>query len=377
MTADSITAKRVLSVENHAYGRRVVLTVSISKANRNASGETPRTIHSHRLLSTPRTPLSDVERERRILRPNIGTAPSDERDVEDSFKRLLIPSSQPESNVSTYQIQWQRDSIISARQTLAKWRLLNLQHYLIRDLFDDKLLDPSISLSDTHLKIADVCCDIAPLCHATTELFALDINPAQLPPAAWLPRSIHRRRFDVFDAATPSDLEGSFDIVNVQILFSFVKDEHINQVITNLSRLLKPGGYLQWTEFDGNNPITFSPDPSFKSELMPRFASDIWKLIRQPCSSWMDTLDSIMGSGELETVKCLRPNLKQGKLPFWTQEYIMVHKGICQVFLESTQDPKSREEAEAYMEMLEEVKLEMQARGTALWLPVVRVIGQK
>ena len=35
---------------------------------------------------------------------------------------------------------------------------LNLQHYLIKDLFDDHLLDPGISFSEPNLKIADVGC---------------------------------------------------------------------------------------------------------------------------------------------------------------------------------------------------------------------------
>ncbi|KAL9108510.1 MAG: hypothetical protein Q9227_006725 [Pyrenula ochraceoflavens] len=262
---------------------------------------------------------------------------------------------------------------------------LNLQHYLIKDLFDDQLLDPSIPYDSPDLRIADIGCgtgiwllDLAPKCHPTTKLFALDINPAQLPPSAWLPKSIQSRYFNVFDGVIAGDLEKSFDIINMQVVFSFVKDHHISLVLDKILRLLKPGGYLQWTDFDGFNAVCISPDPSYESEFVPRFHFDVWKLIGQPLSSWMDKLDTIFLSKDLKNVKSLTPQCKLDKLRFWTQEYLMVHREFCAVFLESVHNEgEDRAKAEEYEEIFQKAKDEIQRKGVALWYPVIRAVGRK
>ncbi|KAI1736261.1 hypothetical protein F4680DRAFT_432335 [Xylaria scruposa] len=147
---------------------------------------------------------------------------------------------------------------------------LNLQHHLWKDIFGYSL-HPKIPRDTKFLKIADVATgtgswllDLHSQLESSTEteLVGFDVDIAQVGPKEWLPPNFSLRKWSVFDDV-PDDLVATFDIVNVRLIV-FVIENDPAPVLRNLTKLLKPGGYLQWCEIDleSQHVETISPDVS-------------------------------------------------------------------------------------------------------------------
>ncbi|RYP61548.1 hypothetical protein DL769_007648 [Monosporascus sp. CRB-8-3] len=145
---------------------------------------------------------------------------------------------------------------------------LNLQHHLWKDIFG-YTLSPKIPRDKKFLKVADIATgtgvwlldlhtQLDPV--TETELVGFDVDINQVGPKEWLPNNLSIREWSVFDDV-PEDLVGTFDIVNVRLIV-FVIEEDPAPVLRNLTKLLKPGGYLQWCEIDleSQHVETISPD---------------------------------------------------------------------------------------------------------------------
>jgi hypothetical protein len=59
-------------------------------------------------------------------------------------------------------------------------------------------------------------------------------------------------QLEVLDASKPlpEELRGQFDVVHIRLLQSVILNDDPGWVISHCKELLKPGGYLQWEEFD-------------------------------------------------------------------------------------------------------------------------------
>lgn len=95
---------------------------------------------------------------------------------------------------------------------------------------------------------------------------AIDISSRQFPPEEIRPQNI---RFSVHDAKEPFDPKhhGQYDMVHVRALVAGMEAADWKLVIDNLFHMLKPGGYLQWSEGDLTSPLVLRSgnDPaSFK-----------------------------------------------------------------------------------------------------------------
>ncbi|KAI0143469.1 S-adenosyl-L-methionine-dependent methyltransferase [Xylariaceae sp. FL1272] len=134
---------------------------------------------------------------------------------------------------------------------------INLQHYLSCDIFG-YITHPSIPLAQfaVDARIADVgtgtgiwLSDIAHRVPKSVRLDGLDVSFEAAPPQGYFPANVTLLSWDI-KTAPPEELAGVYDLVHVRH-FSFVlQDKEVNDVLSNLLALLKPGGYLQWTEPD-------------------------------------------------------------------------------------------------------------------------------
>ncbi|KAI1827541.1 hypothetical protein F4861DRAFT_369582 [Xylaria intraflava] len=77
----------------------------------------------------------------------------------------------------------------------------------------------------------------------------LDISSANYPSPTDLPGNVNMTLLDV-KKPIPEDLHGKYDVVHVRILVAAMLPEDWDPTVANLSLMLKPGGYLQWTECD-------------------------------------------------------------------------------------------------------------------------------
>ncbi|KAI1879089.1 hypothetical protein JX265_003266 [Neoarthrinium moseri] len=150
---------------------------------------------------------------------------------------------------------------------LSDFNRLNLQHYLWKDIFG-YALHPKVPRDQKSLKVADVgtgtgiwLLDMASqLDDDSAEFVGIDTDVTQVGPAEWLPQNLSIRQWSVF-TDVPEDLVGKFDIVNIR-LFCWVIETNPAAILQKLTKLLKPGGYLQWCELDMESMRieTISPD---------------------------------------------------------------------------------------------------------------------
>ncbi|TGJ80277.1 hypothetical protein E0Z10_g8484 [Xylaria hypoxylon] len=76
-----------------------------------------------------------------------------------------------------------------------------------------------------------------------------DISRAAFPPPGDLPENVTLTVLDV-KKPVPETLHEKYDVVNVRMLVAAMLPEDWAPAVVNLSRMLKPGGFLQWTECD-------------------------------------------------------------------------------------------------------------------------------
>lgn len=78
---------------------------------------------------------------------------------------------------------------------------------------------------------------------------AYDISLSQTPPSAFCPTSVTFNTLDIF-APIPSDLVGIYDILCIRHFICVIQSGDPTTLLKQLLKLLKPGGYLQWQEWD-------------------------------------------------------------------------------------------------------------------------------
>ena len=136
--------------------------------------------------------------------------------------------------------------------------------------------DGKDSRATSPLRIADIACGtsiwlrhVSHLLPPSTILDGYDISLSQCPPSQWLPPNIHLREWDLFTEPYP-DMLGVYDVVHVRLLFVVVRENNPGEILENLKKLLKPGGYLQWDEISVSESFILRTDPGVEAPLMER-----------------------------------------------------------------------------------------------------------
>ncbi|KAF3071092.1 methyltransferase [Daldinia childiae] len=83
--------------------------------------------------------------------------------------------------------------------------------------------------------------------NATLEGF--DISPALFPLKNELPPNLALAVLNIKQPA-PEELHGKFDVVHVRMLVAGMSQNDWAPAVENITRMLKPGGFLQWEECD-------------------------------------------------------------------------------------------------------------------------------
>ncbi|KAF2649437.1 hypothetical protein K491DRAFT_721664 [Lophiostoma macrostomum CBS 122681] len=159
-----------------------------------------------------------------------------------------------------------------------------LQHYLYKDGLN-YLLHPHIVTENTHSKVAEIgvgtciwLIELARELPPTVQLDGIDIDFAQCPPKEWLPSNIAWITHDVF-AEPPHELIEKYDVIHVQLFITILRDGNPVPMLQNLLKMLKPGGYLQWGEWD------FTSWEVMRTSVAPSKSNDELEQIREYTST--------------------------------------------------------------------------------------------
>lgn len=146
---------------------------------------------------------------------------------------------------------------------------LNLQHYLWKDAVGYNI-HPDIPVQDHNdFRIADIgtgtgiwLIDVNRQL-PSARLDGFDISPDQYPPKEWLPSTISLETMDVHKPI-PHELRGKYDLVHVRLFITVVKKDDPSPILENLKAMLKPDGYLQWSEHNLATISVESTKPGMK-----------------------------------------------------------------------------------------------------------------
>ncbi|GKZ93643.1 hypothetical protein AnigIFM63604_006128 [Aspergillus niger] len=155
---------------------------------------------------------------------------------------------------------------------------LNRQHNLIQQTFlNNQLFHPSIPLSSLTGGIADIGCGTGIWLHEVAQSLQSPGGASASPTTTTLPSLVG---FDLNAAAFPENptpgiqlvqhdctkpfdarYHGQFDLVNIRGLAYAITEEKLSRALENALLLLRPGGYLQWTESEARLFKVFPETP--------------------------------------------------------------------------------------------------------------------
>ena len=250
---------------------------------------------------------------------------------------------------------------------------LNYQFYLWKESLHFNI-HPSIPIPARGACIADVATgtaiwltDLASEM-PDAELNGLDVDLGQAPPQNWLPHNVKLKEWSVFDEP-PEEMVGIHDLVHVRLLGFVVKHGDPRPILRNLMKLLKPGGYLQWEDFN-------CPDTSVRfmqGALYTPALHKIKKLVySQGRNNWaVELAETFKEEGLLDAktyhygdrLELVKANSDQHLLTFEEFASNLEHAG-------------QKAEADVIYKLIKDAHKES-LRGAALCMPRVVCVGRK
>ncbi|KAK4208417.1 S-adenosyl-L-methionine-dependent methyltransferase [Rhypophila decipiens] len=139
------------------------------------------------------------------------------------------------------------------------------------------------------------------------QLDGFDIDIVQCPQPEWLPDNIKFHTWNAFEEPEP-DMVGQYDLVHVRLFGINVKNpEHGVEVISNLKKLLKPGGWIQWEEVRSSASKVHKSNPSVQAPATDALLDFLLRESRKyrGGDEWFIGTESVFQSQGFEKV-CLR-----------------------------------------------------------------------
>ncbi|PYH70449.1 class I SAM-dependent methyltransferase [Aspergillus vadensis CBS 113365] len=252
---------------------------------------------------------------------------------------------------------------------------LNLHHYLITELFGYHI-HPDIPVKDNNnLRIADVgtgtgvwVTDLARRLPTSVQLDALDISFDSAPPAEWLPSNVKTFKWDV-KQEIPEELEGVYDIVHIRLFIFVLLDSEVQPVLERILKLLKPGGYIQWTEVDMGSTRTESANPANSTEALTKMIRLSEGRDERLRPRWVPSLASKMAAAGYENIKEDARDAPPHLALALHDCNIMIHETFARKF-------KNPQTAQVLNELIPEVEKETK-EGSCLSHTRYTVVGRK
>lgn len=148
---------------------------------------------------------------------------------------------------------------------------LDEQHEICNDILRNELLpshiqgELEVSSPSRAPKVVDVATGSASWLRAmarilppNAELVGLDYDPTKFPSRSLLAKNITLREADMY-CPFAGDLIGQFDVVHVRLITFAIKAGQGAELVKNMTTLLRPGGWIVWSETTINLASTEPP----------------------------------------------------------------------------------------------------------------------
>ncbi|KAI1799848.1 hypothetical protein F4811DRAFT_72409 [Daldinia bambusicola] len=258
---------------------------------------------------------------------------------------------------------------------------LNYQHMLIKKLCDDQLLSPNVHQSiapRSSIRVADIAtrtalwlAELSDVLPAHAELHGFDISSNQYPPQEWLPKNVFLHVHDAFKPFAPEYL-GLFDVVNLRFFITLLNKENIRPLLSNLITLLKPGGFLQWLDFEPRSARAIAIDPNLP---MPRTRGVVTMMQKaQPDVNLLILHDAeLLEAAGLDTATYKRMHLRSYLQPMWNHCHIMGMKELARRLGRDTMSGSDK--LSPLLQQIKELETEF-AQGTSIDAQWFMMVGR-
>jgi len=270
-----------------------------------------------------------------------------------------------------------RDFRTSARLHLQHWQWNYQLGYAIHPLIPKD--HPDLSIADVAAGNGAWLIEISRQVPSSARLQGFDITAVHFPAKEWLPDNMSMHILDAFTPDLPADLVGAFDVVHIRTISSVVKDNNVQPLITNLVKMLKPGGYLQWDEYDTSALTTRSPNASISNPASKEFVTLMAYMINAAnlFTDWLHDLPNIFGGNNLDVVAQEKFEPRKELLKVWTDDLLMVWEEVpAQLPKESTVGVGGGLTREKYLELLGRVISETE-KGVSISMNGLVTVGKK
>lgn len=159
-------------------------------------------------------------------------------------------------------------------------------------------------------------------------LDGIDISFGQAPPSEWLPRNVTLRVVDVF-RPVPEELIAKYHVIHIRHFVCVVKENDPTPLLQNLLRMLKPGGWIQWDEWDVlNRHFTKSRD-SAPQACIDKLEDEFAVMRRHsPKPSWCPRLDEYFLLSNMQQVSIEKRLSNVSHLPFMHDLSLLVFQEL-------------------------------------------------
>ncbi|ORY11852.1 S-adenosyl-L-methionine-dependent methyltransferase [Clohesyomyces aquaticus] len=250
---------------------------------------------------------------------------------------------------------------------------LNYFHYFLKQL-SGYSLHPRIKLpSSEPARIADLGTQTAiwPITLAddptlSIQVDGFDLSPNFFPPAPWRPNNVELHVHDIYTPFNEGFL-GKFHVVHLR-LFLTLSSEKVSAILRNAMTLLKPGGYIQWTEHDKTNITPTAAYMGQSAEAAQAFID----LQKEPFPGydplWVNGIASAMTENGLQVAAEDRIRVRASMLPQMNELHLISLMDVQPGLSKAIDDFRDK-----YMEKLKEEY----SNGVSTIDGFITVVGQK
>jgi SAM-dependent methyltransferase len=167
-------------------------------------------------------------------------------------------------------------------------------------------------------------------------LVGFDLSPVHFPAPANLPNNIKLGVLDAFAEDISNEHIGQYDVVHVRVFTAVIKNNDPSALIRNAFKMLKPGGYLQWDEFDGG---TFRGEaPGYSSSVSTSATNEMLQNALESSRkamnieySWIDNLGKIFQECGFELLEHKRMDVKKELRKTMTDSLLMTLHHVSRI----------------------------------------------
>lgn len=212
-------------------------------------------------------------------------------------------------------------------------------------------------------------------------LIGLDADSAHYPAAANLPTNVKLGMLDALTVDIPAEHVGQYDAVHVRAFASVVKAGNPGPLISNAYKMLKPGGYLQWDDMDGDSFKAVTPGSDSESPSLSTTATE--ELVATSLQAqkvgfnlkydWLQQLGKLFEQHGFELIDEKRMSVKKELRSVMTTSLLMIQAHVARIAVrDGCMIGTNKSWEEVWTKAGEELK-----EGVSLTMDMIVAVGRK